>query len=105
MGTAAKRLKKARKRRSQIARAFTRMNDSVIDVRDVLEDPSHVLKYVTIYDLLRRAPRMGPQGAKKILVKANVWPMDRVGDLSHSDRKRIIHELPPRATKAPRGLR
>jgi hypothetical protein len=93
-----KRLRKARKTRSQISSDFAALRNGHITLRDVLEDPeSTSLGRVVVYDVLRRSPHLGKAGAKKILLTSKVWPMDRLNDISKWDRDEILKCLPPRA--------
>lgn len=98
MGTRAKNLKKARKVRAQIASQFDDLKNDRIKLTDVLEDSSNTfLSRVDVWDVLRRAPHLGPKGAKRVLVKAKVWPHTKVGALTRDERNAILQWLPPRA--------
>jgi hypothetical protein len=70
-----------------------------IDLRDALEAPERYqgLSRCQVYDVLRRAPHLGPKGAKKILLTAKVWPLSRLGNLEAIERAEILRCLPPRA--------
>ncbi len=95
-----KRLAKARRIRTRIGLEFKRLEKGQITLRDVLEDPSETpLRRARIYDVLRRSPHMGKSGAKKVLLDAQVWPLDKLGDIELYDREEILKSLPPRAEK------
>jgi hypothetical protein len=101
--SAKRRLAAARKRRHRIALAFDRLEKGQLFIEDVLEDPTHVLGNVDIWDLLRRAHNMGEAGSRKVLEKAHVWPHTRVRALSEEDKHRIVQCLPPRARRRDRA--
>jgi hypothetical protein len=98
MATAAKRLKKARKIRRHTASEFQRLRNGSLSLRDVLESPEELfLRHCDIWDVLRRAPHLGPAGAKKILISAEIWPHTRIENLSRWELDQILSYLPPRA--------
>jgi hypothetical protein len=94
----AKRLEKAREIRSAASLELQALKDGRVSLRDVLEEPENTsLGHVKIYNVLVRAPHLGEAGAKKILLSAKVWPMDRLDAISRWDLDEIMKSLPPRA--------
>jgi hypothetical protein len=93
----AKRAKVARKGRSQIARTFTALENGKIGVRVVLETPPAHLGRIRVYDVLRRFPHLGRDGAETVCRRARVWPLTTMDNLTPEERERIWHALPPRA--------
>lgn len=94
--SATKRLRRARKIRHQMASQLRQLENGGITIWDVLEDPSPTLKRVRVYDVMRRTPKLGSAGAKKILMRLEIWPMERVGNLSLNKRRKILAALPER---------
>jgi hypothetical protein len=68
-----------------------------LDITDVLKETPHCLRRMRVYDVVRRLPHMGGDGADKCLRKAHVWPLTRMGHLTPDEKERIIAHLPPRA--------
>lgn len=94
-----KRTRAARKTRSQIARTFDALSDDQLNYSDVLKNSpamSHMHR-VRVFNVIRRLPHMGDDGAEKVLLKAKVWPLKRMRELTEDDRAAIIAALPPRA--------
>ena len=91
-----KQTKQAQHTRSQIARTFKAIESHVIAPSDVLHDSPECLKRVRVFDVVRRFPHMGGDGASNVLRKAKVWPLTRVGKLTDEERDRILSHLPPR---------
>jgi hypothetical protein len=96
--SATKNLKKARKVRTQIGHVLARLEDGDVSIQAMLNEPPDVVKRIRIYDLLRRTPKLGQDGAKKVLMSAGVWPYDRVGAVPLEKRRKVIDALPPRVT-------
>jgi len=92
-----KQIRSAQKRRSQIARLFARMERHELSPADVLNDVPACLKRVRVFDVVRRFPHMGDDGADNVLRRAKVWPVTRMGKLAEEERERILDSLPPRA--------
>lgn len=97
--SAQRRLKKARKQRSQNAATFRALENGQFTVEDALRTPTDALKRIRIYDLLRRTPKLGDVGAKKVLMKAEVWPLERIGNIELSKRQKVIEALPDRCRR------
>lgn len=96
MGSAAKRLAKGRKQRQRTGRALRILENGGVNVIQILEEAPEAYARVPIFDLLRRTPSMGREGAKKILVRAEVWPYDRLVQIPLPTRRKIISLLPER---------
>ena len=92
-----KQMRAAQKRRTQIARLFARMDTHELSPADVLNDVPDCLKRIRVFDVVRRFPHMGDDGASNVLRRAKVWPVTRMGHLSEDERERILASLPPRA--------
>ena len=91
-------LAKARRVRSSITDETRALKNDRITLQSVLEDPeSFSLGRCRVFDVLRRAPHLGEKGAKKVLLEAKVWPLDRLRDVPLFDREEILKCLPPRA--------
>lgn len=97
MGTASKRLAKGRRMRRHTASTFRSLEMGHIDIVEVLRHPPKTLRRVSIFDVLRRAPRLGRKGAENVLQKANQWPLKKLGEIDLQDREKVIACLPPRA--------
>lgn len=97
MATAARRLKNARKKRSQIASTLKRLRDDRLNVAEVLADPPRHLGSVRIYVLLLNTHNLGEAGVKRVLEKSKVYAACRVSQLSEEQLQSIIRHLPPRA--------
>lgn len=92
-----KQVKQAQRRRSQIAGVFKAMSRDGFDAPSFLESSPDCLNRVCVYDVVRRLPHMGKDGADNALRRAKVWPTTRMGNLTEDERERIIAHLPPRA--------
>src|SRR5438445_7205309 len=90
-------IKKAQKTRSHIAQVFAALAHEHITLTDVLRRPPTCLNRVLIYDVLRRSPHLGKEGAEKVLKMSKIWPLTRTGALAPEERSAIITHLPPRA--------
>lgn len=97
--SAQKRLRMARKRRTQIASLFDALKNERIALETILRDPPDYLGNVSINQLMIHTPRLGPEGIKKCLTACKVWPEDKVSTLHEVTRLAIIANLPPRARK------
>lgn len=97
---ATRRLKTARKVRHQAAHQFHLLETGQLSLHNVLETPPRALGRVRVFDVLRRAPKLGEAGAEKVLRHAKVWPLTRLDNLSPAERQRVIECLPPRANRA-----
>lgn len=94
-----KRTKQAQKTRRQIARTFIAMESHMISVSDVLgitQEMPDCVRRMRVYDVVRRFPHMGGDGASNVLRKAKVWPLTRMGRLTDGERSAILQHLPPR---------
>lgn len=91
-------LKKARQARSQAAVEMRALRLGNITLRELLENPERYegLCRCAIYDVLRKAPKFGKDGAKKLLLHVNVWPLDQLRFLTKREREAILANLPPR---------
>lgn len=97
-GSRTSNLTRARKIKAAINDEFGSMKRDEITLVDVLRDPSqYQMRRCDIWDVLRRAPKLGEKGAKRVLLYAGVWPHDKLGDLSTQQRDDILSWLPPRA--------
>jgi hypothetical protein len=94
-----RRLLKARRTRTANAEVFAALSDGQTGAREVLERPPPSLRRVRIYDVLRRLPNLNRDGAETVLLRAKVWPLTPVGDLTEAERKRILMALPPRVKR------
>lgn len=94
-----KRLHKARRTRSQIAQTFTALDNGNVSVTELLEAPPECLKRIRIYDVLRRVPHLGRDGAETVLRRARLWPLVTLGNLTPAERKLILAHLPPRVKR------
>lgn len=89
-------IKRARQNRSRIARVFAELEMGHIHATDVLRTPPSCLNRVLVFDVIRRFPRLGKDGAETVLKHAKVWPLTHFGTLTPEERSRIILHLPPR---------
>lgn len=94
-----RRLKEARAQRRAIASVFDALRNGRVTLEHVLESPPACLRKVTINQVMIHAPGLGPEGIKKCLKRADVWPEDRIGNIPQGDRIRVAECLPPRARK------
>lgn len=99
--SARRRLKHARKVRHRIAHVFSELASGATTLYIVLERPPACLTHVRVYDVLRRSKGLGPQGAEKVLKRAEVWPLRTVGELTPDECKSLIASLPPRVPRYP----
>lgn len=91
-------LSRARSIRSLIGSEFGALQRGDITLRDVLEKPQDFeMRRCDVFDVLRRSPKLGKTGAKKILLGAKIWPHDKLVDLTLMQREDIMSWLPPRA--------
>lgn len=96
MGTAAKRLKKGRKIRHQMSSELRALSSGQIRIEDAIRAPSNALGRCRIYDVLRRAPKLGNEGAKALCVHFKLWPHDRLSSIPLEQRENLIAALPER---------
>lgn len=94
-----KRLKKARRTRSQIAKVFAALDNDRIGARELLESPPACLGRIRVYDVLRRLPHLERKGAEHVLSKAKVWPLRTMSSLTEAERRAILAQLPPRVRR------
>lgn len=73
------------------------LSDDQLDVTELLENSPACLNRVRVFNVIRRLPHMHDGGAEKVLIRAKVWPLTKMGDLAQDERERIIAHLPPRA--------
>jgi hypothetical protein len=100
VGTATKRLRKARRIRTHNAHALRLLENGHISIVSILEEPPDRFKRIPIYDLMRRAPGLGVEGSRRILTKTAIWPYDRLGQVPLEKRRQIVALLPDRARKS-----
>jgi hypothetical protein len=97
-GSPTSNLTRARRIKAAINDEFGLMKKGETSLVDVLRDPSqYQMRRCDIWDVLRRAPKLGEKGAKRVLLHAKVWPHDKLGDLTPSQRDDILAWLPARA--------
>lgn len=97
--TKSKQIKQAQRTRRQIAQLFDALSNDRIRADEILRNVPHCLKRVRAFDVVRRFPHMGGDGADRVFKRAKVWPTTRLGQLTDKERERIIDALPPRATQ------
>jgi hypothetical protein len=93
------RLTKARDTRSANAEVFDAVSNHRISVRELLEDPPDTLRRTRVYDVLRRLPHLSRGGAETVLLKAKVWPLTPMDELTEEEREQILLLLPPRVPR------
>jgi polyribonucleotide nucleotidyltransferase len=103
MGPREKRLRKGRRVKLQIHQELAELEAGKINIRDVLEDPSPAMKRCQIYTVMVKTPKLGQVKVRKILTETQIWPRDRVGQLSTENREQILKRLPPRVANAYRA--
>ena len=96
MGTAARRLKSARRMRRLTSAALRALSEGDIHIENVLGTPPVALKRVSIDQLLRHTPYIGEKGAEHIEKRAKVWPTHRLGNLTAEERAALVDALPDR---------
>lgn len=94
-----RRTKAALRRRTQIAQQFRALDNGQVHATDILRDVPLCLYRVRVFDVVRRFPHMGSDGAENVLRHARVWPLVRMGDLTPEERSAILTHLPPRARR------
>lgn len=97
MATAQRRLQTARRTKRLIASHLNALKTDSVSLVEILQEPPDALKRVSIHTVMCAARHLGPQGVKKTLQAAHVWPEDRLGALTSKQREAIIKHLPPRA--------
>lgn len=98
MATKTGHLSRARKIKAKIGDEFGAMTRGEIELNDVLRNPEDFeMRRCDIWVVLRRAPKLGDKGAKRVLLRARVWPHDKLSELSPQQRDDILRELPARA--------
>lgn len=101
MTTSSKQIKSAAEARHRIALTFNALHEGRLSPEDVLESPPACLNRIRIYDVLRRFPHMGRDGADKLLRKAVIWPTTSLGELTLKERRAIVARLPDRVFRSP----
>lgn len=91
-----RRLSKARTIRSRMTSEMRALARGHITIQDALEDPSDALGRCHIYDVLRRTPKLGDEGAKALCVRFKIWPHDRLSSIPLEQRRNIYAALPER---------
>jgi len=101
-----KRLKSARKKRTQASKVLNLVESGQLSLTAVLNDypnPTHnwtqQIGHVRLFTVMKRTPGLGEAGIKRCLFKAKVYPMTRLDELTHEDIDRVIHYLPPRVQR------
>lgn len=95
----AKRMAKARRARSQIAKTFDALRNGQLSPSDLLRDPPDCLGRTRIFNVLRRFPRLDQDGAENVCRRAKVWPLTTMDNLTPDDRRALLRELPPRVKR------
>jgi hypothetical protein len=93
-----KRLKNARKKRTQASRVLAHLEAGEVTIETLLSAPDYI-GHVRLFTLMKRTPGLGEAGIKKCLFKAKVYPMTRVDELTDTEISRVIHYLPPRVKR------
>lgn len=94
------RISQAGRNRRLIALTFVALRDHKLTPAELLESPPSCLKRIRVYDVLRRFPHMGRDGADKLLRKTKIWPTTPLGKLTDEERRTLIAHLPPRVTNS-----
>ena len=94
-----KRLRKARRTRTQIAQVFVALEMGKLHAGHVLGTPIPCLGRIRVYDVLRRFPHLDRSGAENVLRRAKVWPLTKMNELTEEERQRILIHLPPRVNR------
>lgn len=98
MATRTGNLSRARKIKSKVNSEFGVLQRGDVSLVRVLQTPEEFeLRRCDIWDVLRRSPKLGRKGAKRVLLRARVWPHDKLMDLTPQQREDILAELPARA--------
>jgi hypothetical protein len=95
MASKQRRLREARKKRSQATKVLQRLEAGELPLRALLEARPKSIHPVRVWVLVKHAPHMGEVKTKNVLVRAKVYPLMRVGDLMDGDVQRILEYLPP----------
>lgn len=91
-----RRLVRGRKIRSLMSTEMRALSTGKLNLEDALRDPPDALGRYNIYDVLRRTPKLGKDGARRILVGLDIWPLERLADIPYEKRGMIIASLPER---------
>jgi hypothetical protein len=94
--TRSKQIKQAQRTRRQIAQLFDALTNDHVNADEILRNVPGCLRRVRAFDVVRRFPHMGGDGANKVFQRAKVWPTTRLGNLTEEERERVIAALPPR---------
>jgi len=89
-------IKQAQRTRRQIALLFDALSNDRTTTDEILRNIPQCLKRMRAFDVVRRFPHMGGDGADKVFQRAKVWPTTRMGNLNPEERERILAALPPR---------
>lgn len=95
-----KQVKQAQRARRQISALFDALSNDRTNADEILRNVPRCLIRVRTYDVVRRLPGMGGDGASKVLRQAKVWPVERFGRLTLEEREAILAHLPPRAKRS-----
>lgn len=96
MGRAQETLKLARRRRHQIAHAFKELEAGKTSLPEIIMTNPPVYRRVDVWDVLRRAPKMGRAGAQHVCERAKLFPHRKLGSLNEDERIKLVQSLPPR---------
>jgi hypothetical protein len=84
----------ARRKRARRASALAILRTGSISVSDALRRRPSVLLNIPIHVLLCAVPGIGPETCKKVLQRANIWPLHTLRQLSPTEIELIIEHLP-----------
>lgn len=86
----------ARRKRRKKYVALRAVAEGRLAVRDAVWDGHSALGTCPVHRVLEAAPGLGPEGVRKILERANVWPLLPLGELTELHRQAILDQLPGR---------
>ena len=96
-----RRLSKARRTRSRMTSELRALSSGQIHITDVLVNPPDALGRCHVYDVLRRTPKLGDEGAKSLCVRFKLWPYDKLSSIPLEQRKNLFAALPERVKNYP----
>jgi hypothetical protein len=89
-------IEEARRAKDARNRELGRLEKGKIKLAEVLREPPDALKKTDVWAVLLACQGLGPEGARRICIDANVWPHTRLWELTKRERADMIRALPKR---------
>lgn len=87
---------RARLHRAAKGRALDLLGSGALSLRETVREPPKALLHTSLWAVLLRAPGVGPETARRVCERAQVWPLSTLEELIPGERRAVIYQLPER---------